>query len=130
MGVYLHPTLKDPTRPESLETLAGVPAGTTAALEELEQAHPNRMDNYSSAQERFFQALFAIPIINRLHSFSLFGWGRTTRAFDAAVQKHGYDSAVGSVPLEGNRELVSELLLAQGLQPDEITPHISGLCWG
>ena len=130
MGVYLHPTLKDPTRPESLETLAGVPAGTTAALEELEQAHPNRMDNYSSAQERFFQALFAIPIINRLHSFSLFGWGRTTRAFDAVTAKYGFDTALGSVSLEGNRELVSELLLAQGLQPDEITPHISGLCWG
>ena len=130
MGTYLHPTLKDPDHPETLESLACVPPGTSAALALLEASFPQRGESDSTDERAFYESLFACPNLNRLHNFMLFGWGKTRRAFDAVAAKYGFDTAVGSVPMAGNRELVSELLLAQGLRPDDILPHISGLCWG
>ena len=130
MGTYLHPILKDKDNDATWEILARVPSGTANALVKLEAGYPNRNNFHSKDEERFYQALFATPTLDRLHGFQLFGWGKTTRAFGAVAQKHGYDTAVGSLPLTGNSELVRELLFAQGLGPDEIIPHISGLCWG
>ena len=130
MGVYLHPTLKDPDHPEILENLACVPPGTSAALAHLEASYPQRGESDSTDENAFYESLFACPHLDRLHNFMLFGWGKTKRAFDAIAIKYGFDTTVGSAALAGNHELVSELLLAQGLRPDEILQHISGLCWG
>jgi hypothetical protein len=130
MGIYLHPTPKDSHNPVIWETLAGVPAGTSAKLARLEAAYPNRDETNSSDETAFYEILFASPDVNRLHSFKLFGWGRINRRFIALAKIYGRNDEADSLPLSGNAQLVSLLLDAQGLNIADILPHISGISWG
>lgn len=93
------------TRPEVLERLAGVPAGTSAAADQLAQELARLdgldYDAWDAAISRAGEAA------NALHDFRLFGWGRFQGASLAAAAGHDPEAGRSS-----DERLVAAVLLA------------------
>jgi hypothetical protein len=67
MGIRLYPQTENV---EHLEILAGVPKGTTARLDALAETHGGRMSG------GYYTAVHKDPVLNCLHWFQLFGYGK------------------------------------------------------
>lgn len=109
--------------PEVLERLAGVPAGTSQAADQLDrELEAARFDDeaYEAAERAAGEAACA------LRGFRIFGWGRF-RGWQAA-EDAGHDPVSGST---SDEDLVAALLRAQGVSlPEGVTlADLEGVGW-
>lgn len=111
-------------KPETLELLAGVPAGTAAAADQLRQELDGLdtvdYDGWKAAKEAAGADACA------LDTFNTFGWGRF-RGWQAA-EAAGHDPVIGST---SDETLIAALLDAQGVSlPEGVTiADLEGVGW-
>ena len=112
MATRLYPVTR---KPESLEILCGVPAGTYARLEAFEKEHPYTYDN-EKGYERW-KLLNADEDMGTLDNFKTFGWGR--------VDSRICDDNAGHTSEDIERILTHHNVY---LTPEQIA-LTEGLCW-
>jgi hypothetical protein len=133
---YGNTALPRTTNTAILEALAGVPAGTAAALAAYERAHkPAEVygEQSASAWEAHFDNMTAA--MSSYDHFIVYGWGRLTRAAsDAAAREPGQvrdGYAICGATAEGNTDAVRAILAGQGVTlPHTVDARaLDGLTW-
>ena len=124
MGIYVHPLTRDTA---VLEQLAGVPFGTLARLRALESNYPYHLILEDQGQA-LFDATNADDDLSNISYFEMFGWGRISAEFFAAVggEDGGYCGSE-SDPAEIARLLRLQQGVALGDVPIE---NLGGIGWG
>jgi len=123
MGIYVHPVTKDTA---VLEQLAGVPQGTSARLRAVELQHPYHLTDDDQGQA-LFDATEADDDLSNISYFEMFGWGRISTEFFAAVG--GEDG--GYCGSEVAPAVVARLLRLQGADLRDVPiEKLGGVGWG
>lgn len=121
MGTRLYPKTRNVS---VLEKLAGVPAGTSTLLKELE-AKRDSMDTMA-----YYDMLSENPHADILDNFMTFGWGKlNSEQWDIAKELFGPDKCwSGSVSDDYN---VNRMLTAKGIHNlNGVTvQELEGVCW-
>ncbi len=122
MATRLYPLTKNPA---SLETLAGVPAGTMEKLNAIRAKHTNADGalNYDG----FYDDVYTLGItpdvhLGRLDSFLNYGWGRVSFGF---LESMGFDPVSDQCTDIG---IAKSILIYHG--ESHVDPYLTeGLCW-
>ena len=118
MATRLYPNTRDIN---TLEALAGVPTGTKAVLDAL-QEQGKGMDDYEA-----WKLVNDHPTAGGLDHFLTFGWGRVQGW--QFLQAAGLDPCCGST---SEPDVVARICMEQGLADDTIRvlQETGGVCWG
>lgn len=105
----------------TLQTLAGVPAGTKEVLDAL-QEQGKGMDDFKA-----WELVNDHPTAGRLDHFLTFGWGRVEGVQE--MREAGLDPVCGST---SDPAVVGRICEAQGLSADttRMLQETGGVCWG
>jgi hypothetical protein len=131
MATRLYPYTTDTA---VLEKLAGVPAGTAAALEAYDHAN-KPTDFYGEESAAAWEAYFGnmTAAMSSYDHFIVYGWGRLTRdASDVAARVPGdVHDGYAICGATDNTEAVRAILAAQGVTlPFSVTAReLEGLTW-
>ena len=112
---------------ETLERLAGVPAGTHDWLVAVRNKYPPPGEQGWEQAQRYFVEVGADPDLDTLDNFLTCGWGRLSLAASKVIEAAGLDY----IGVTTDRQLIRRLLEAQGvvLPPDVSPDDIREVYW-